>query len=117
MGNDKRFDLDEHLKAIAHEKIVIPVNLSSSTAAKIADSHESSRNFFPVIMFLVFTINILISVIFGGVLFLMRPITLVEWVIIGSVYSTVNVFLYGLTIINYEKIQNVLNAYSHGGVK
>jgi hypothetical protein len=116
MNNNKRFDLDEHFRAIAYEKVAVPMNLSSSTAVKILDSPETSRNFLPMVMLLVFAINVLVSVFFGGVLFLMRPITLVEWVIIGSVYSTVNVFLYTITIINYEKIQNMLSIYSKGGV-
>ena len=116
MKNTDKFILDEQLNIIAIEKINIPIGLSSATANKIVADNKSPKNMLPYILALVFLINIAVSVIFGGALFLMRPLSIIEWVAIGSVYSAVNVFLYGVTFINYEKIQNMLDAYSHGGV-
>lgn len=110
-----KYDMTEQLKSIAGEEIGIPSRLSESTAEMVVSSIKK-RSILPIVMTFVFAANILVSLLFGGVLFLMRPITILEWVIIGSVYTTVNVLLYGITFINYEKIQNVLRAYSNGGI-
>ena len=111
----KSFNIDMHLASISREEIKIPTNLASNTAEKLKLQSDNNKNLFPYILGAVFTINILVSLLFGGVLFLMRPISLLEWIIIGSIYSTVNAILYAITFINYEKIQNVLKAYSAGG--
>jgi len=107
--------LTNALNAVAREKIMVPDGLREKTMNLIQSPATQSRRVFPYAVAMVFMINMLISIIFGGILFLIRPITLFEWIIIGSVYSTVNVFLYVVTFINYEKIQNMLHAYSKGG--
>ena len=104
----KKFDLDSHLKSIAEEHVDIPHGISSHAIRLIKTQSDSSPVVFPYILAVVFAVNILISVFFGGILFLLRPISILQWIIIGSVYSTANVAIYGITFINYEKILNML---------
>lgn len=112
---NKNFDIEKQLKAIGQEEIKTPSNLSSVTADIVVSAPESVKSIFPFALTMIFAANIMVSLIFGAVLFWMRPITIIEWIIIGFVYSTINALLYGITFMNYEKIQNVLNAYSNGG--
>jgi len=107
--------LTNALNEVAGEEITVPDGLRRKTINLIQSTETQPSKVFPYAVAMVFMINILISVIFGGILFLIRPITIFEWIIIGSVYSTVNVFLYVVTFINYGKIQDMLHAYSNGG--
>ena len=80
----KKYDIDTHLKAIASEEIKIPANLSSITVERVLSGVKSDKTLFPIVLVMVFAVNILISLLFGGVLYLMRPISIIEWLIIGS---------------------------------
>lgn len=112
--NDK--NLEKVLRSVAVEEIAVPADLAHTTSELLKSGDSGVKKAFPYIVALVFLVNIMISVLFGGILFLMRPITLVEWIIIGSIYSTVNVFLYTLTFIYFGKLQDMLKAYSKGGI-
>ncbi len=111
-----KFNLDKILKSFSKEEIIVPSGLSETTIKRIAENPVDSQKVFPYVLVVVFVINLLISLFFGGILFLLRPITMIEWIIIGSVYSSVNVLLYGITFLNYSKIQNLLSSYSAGGM-
>lgn len=112
---ENNFELDKYLAAIAQENIQIPASLASQTAEIISTESNKERNLFPYILGMVFAVNLAISFLFGGVLFLLRPLSVLDWIIVGSVYSTANVLLYGITFINYENLRVLLNAYSMGG--
>jgi hypothetical protein len=112
--NDEK--LTSALKSVANEDIQIPGELSGATMDLILSPEPSAGKTFPYAVALVFLANMLLSILFGGILFLIRPITLLEWLIIGSVYSTANVFLYIVTFMNYERVKNMFNAYSKGGI-
>ena len=113
MKNSNNYlELDKSLKSISKEIISIPNDLTDKTLVCINEVPEESQKVFPYVLAMVFLVNILVSLFFGGILFLIRPITLVEWIVIGSVYSTTNVILYGITFLNYNKLQNILSSYS-----
>ncbi|MDX1357553.1 MAG: hypothetical protein R3232_01855 [Clostridia bacterium] len=104
------------LAEVAVEDIQIPAGISKDTANLMLMSEPSAEKAFPYVIAVVFLVNMLLSMLFAGILFLIRPISILEWVIIGSVYSTVNVFLYSVTFMNYEKVKDMLRAYSKGGI-
>jgi hypothetical protein len=104
------------LTEVAEEDIQVPAGISMDTVNLILLSESSPERAFPYVIALVFLVNMLLSMLFAGILFLIRPISILEWVIIGSVYSTVNVFLYAVTFMNYEKVKDMLRAYSKGGI-
>ena len=107
------FDLDTQLKALAKAKIKVPEYLADQTTQIVyAKLEKKEQSLLPYMLGAVFLSNMLISVLIGGALYMMRPLTLFDWLIVGLIYSTINVFLYGLIFAYRKKIYVMLNSFS-----
>lgn len=107
------YDLDTQLKALAKAKIKVPEHLTTQTTQAVyAKLEKKEQNLLPYMLGAVFFSNMLISVLIGGALYMMQPLTLFDWFIVGLIYSTINVFLYGSIFVYREKIYIMLNSFS-----
>lgn len=114
-NNDNKpiYGLDRQLKALAKEKIEVPGHLADRTTQIVyAKLEKKEQNLLPYMLGAVFLSNILISLFIGGTLYMMQPLTLLDWLIVGLIYSTVNVFLYGSIFFYREKIYIILNSFA-----
>ncbi len=112
-NNKPIYGLDRQLKALAKAKIKVPGHLAARTTQAVYEKLEKKeQNLLPYMLGAVFLSNMLISLFIGGTLYMMQPLTLFDWLIVGLIYSTVNVFLYGSIFFYREKIYIILNSFS-----
>ncbi len=103
--------IDDLLGNIGSEHLTLPSGLVEDTFKQICVESERQSNPLPYLVVTVVFINMLTSIFIGGLIFLLSPLTMVDWLIVGIVFSTFNGMFYGLTYAFRDQIRHTLEAY------
>ena len=90
-----------------------PRHLSLDTSALIRSrlAGQEHTKVLPMLIASIITINLLMGIVFAAVLYLMRPLTLADWLIISSIYGTVNALFYGFTYAYRDNVYGFLHDF------
>lgn len=115
MGKLNEQELDRLMKAVSEMEVAIPRDLHSKTLKAVEQDVVGTTFMLPYLVATVIFINMLTAIVFGGTLYLIETLPLWVWLIIGSVYASINGLFYGLTYVYRERISNMMN--SIGGLR
>ena len=109
---------DEIFEQVMQEKgreaVTLPKNLNRDTLRLIEAHGVNDAHVLPYLIAALIFINMLISILTGTVLYMMAPLTMVDWLIMGSIYASFNALFYGLTYAYRDQVNEFLSEL--GGV-
>jgi len=88
---------EKMMNRTAAEEVAIPKGLTANTMSLLEATELNNAHVLPYLVAGVIFINLLIGVLMGTVIYMMRPLTVLDCLIMGSIFASFNALFYGLT--------------------
>lgn len=101
-------DFEKTMERLASEEVSVPKELAVNTMALLQATELKDTHVLPYLVAGVIFINLFIGILIGTLLYIMRPLTMMDCLIIGSVFASFNALFYGFTYAYRDKVNEFL---------